>query len=64
MARRSSDRKSMVHPEVGRVTLDCDMLTVMGSDLRLIVYTAAPGSPDADALSLLGAIGTQSFSGS
>jgi PAS domain-containing protein len=64
VARRSSDRKSIVHPEVGRVTLDCDMLTVMGSDLRLIVYTAAPGSPDADALALLGAIGTQSFSGS
>jgi transcriptional regulator with XRE-family HTH domain len=64
VARRSADRKSLVHPEVGRVTLDCDMLTVMGSDLRLIVYTAAPGSPDADALALLGAIGTQSFSGS
>jgi hypothetical protein len=64
VTRRSADRKSIVHPEVGRVTLDCDMLTVMGSDLRLIVYTAAPGSPDADALALLGAIGTQSFSGS
>ncbi|MEA2283420.1 MAG: hypothetical protein QOK21_4027 [Solirubrobacteraceae bacterium] len=36
----------------------------MGSDLRLIVYTAAPGSPDADALALPAAIGTQSFSGS
>jgi transcriptional regulator with XRE-family HTH domain len=64
VARRSGDRKSIVHPEVGRLTLDCDMLMVMGSDLRLIVYTAAPGSPDADALALLGAIGTQSFSGS
>jgi transcriptional regulator with XRE-family HTH domain len=64
VARRAADRKSIAHPEVGRVTLDCDMLTVMGSDLRLIVYTAAPGSPDADALALLGAIGTQSFSGS
>jgi PAS domain-containing protein len=64
VARRTAGRKSLVHPEVGRITLDCDMLAVMGSDLRMIVYTAAPGSPDADALALLGAIGTQSFSGS
>jgi hypothetical protein len=43
------------------VTLDCDVLTVAGSDLRIIVYTAAPGSLDARALELLGAIGMQTF---
>ena len=48
-------------PEVGRVTLDCDVLSVAGSDLRLVVYTAAAGSPDAEALALLGAIGLQTF---
>jgi transcriptional regulator with XRE-family HTH domain len=55
-------RKTLLHPAVGRVTLDCDVLTVGGSDLRLIVYTAAPGSADAQALELLGAIGLQSLS--
>jgi hypothetical protein len=48
---------------VGRVTLDCDVLTVAGSDLRIVVYTAPPGSPDAQSLALLSAVGLQSFAG-
>jgi transcriptional regulator with XRE-family HTH domain len=64
IAERVASRKSIDHPEIGRITIDCDILTVRGSDLRLIVYTAPPGSPDAQALQLLAAIGTQSFSAS
>ncbi|WP_436532666.1 helix-turn-helix transcriptional regulator [Actinoplanes sp. HUAS TT8] len=39
--------KTFVHPVVGPVTLDCDVFTVVGSDLRVLAYTAAPGSEDA-----------------
>jgi transcriptional regulator with XRE-family HTH domain len=61
VARRPASRKTFDHPEVGRLTLDCDVLTVQGSDLRLVVYTAPPGSPDAEALALLDAVGLQAF---
>lgn len=64
VAPRTASRKAIDHPEVGRITVDCDILQVRGSDLRLIVYTAPPGSADAQALRLLAAIGTQSFSAS
>jgi hypothetical protein len=49
------------HPELGPVTVDCDVLTTAGSDLRLVAFTAAPGSEDADKLRLLGVLGTQDF---
>ncbi|MEU3487982.1 helix-turn-helix domain-containing protein [Streptomyces massasporeus] len=48
-----SARKTVVHPEVGEVTCDCDVLTVPGSDIRLIVYTVAAGSTDAEKLEFL-----------
>ncbi|MEU8238151.1 helix-turn-helix transcriptional regulator [Actinoplanes missouriensis] len=63
VARHASTRKTIRHPQVGQLTLDCDVLTVEGSDLRIVIYTADPGSPDARTLTLLGTIGTQSFPG-
>ncbi len=59
MAVRSSDTKTIEHPELGTITLDCDVLTVQGSDLRLVVYSAPAGSDDAEKLKLLGVIGAQ-----
>lgn len=48
-----SERKVIRHPVVGDVELDCDVLTVAGTDLRLVAYTAATGSPAAAALDFL-----------
>ncbi|WP_421107157.1 helix-turn-helix transcriptional regulator [Streptomyces sp. NEAU-S77] len=48
-----SARKTIVHPQVGEVTCDCDVLTVPGSDIRLVVYTVAAGSADAEKLEFL-----------
>jgi transcriptional regulator with XRE-family HTH domain len=57
-----SKSKTIDHPEVGPITLDCDVLTVAGSDLRLVVYTAEPSSPDAGRLRLAQVIGLQELS--
>jgi transcriptional regulator with XRE-family HTH domain len=56
-----SERKTVNHPDVGALTLDCDVLTVPGRDLRLVVYTAAPASDSAEKLRLLSVIGLQSL---
>ncbi|MDL2075024.1 helix-turn-helix transcriptional regulator [Streptomyces sp. GXMU-J15] len=56
-------RKTVDHPQVGPLTLDCDILSVAGSDLRIMVYTAEPGTEDAERLALLGVLGTQSLVG-
>ena len=51
------------HPAAGTLTLDCDVLSVAGSDLRIMIYTAEPGSADADRLALVTVLGTQSLAG-
>ncbi|MET7597665.1 MULTISPECIES: helix-turn-helix transcriptional regulator [unclassified Streptomyces] len=56
-------RKTIDHPQTGALTLDCDVLTVAGSDLRIMVYTAEPGTPDAERLALLTVLGTQTLVG-
>ncbi|WP_031465880.1 helix-turn-helix transcriptional regulator [Sciscionella sediminilitoris] len=59
VARQEVSRKIVDHPEVGPVTLDCDLLSVAGSDLRVMVYTAEPDTEDAQRLALLSVLGTQ-----
>jgi transcriptional regulator with XRE-family HTH domain len=61
VAEHASDRKAILHPEVGRIELDCDVYQVQGSDLRIIVYTAEPGSEAAQQLALTRVIGLQSM---
>jgi len=45
--------------DLGPITVDCDVLTVAGSDLRVVALTAPPGTEDADKLWLLAVIGQQ-----
>ncbi|MVU76864.1 helix-turn-helix domain-containing protein [Nocardia sp. ET3-3] len=55
--------KTIDHPTVGPLTLDCAVLTVAGPDLRIMIDTAEPGSEDAQRLSLLTALDTHTTVG-
>ncbi|WNV86795.1 helix-turn-helix transcriptional regulator [Umezawaea sp. Da 62-37] len=59
VAVRRALRKTFQHPQVGPVTVDCDALDLTEQDQRVVIYTAAPGSPSEEALRLLSVIGTQ-----
>jgi transcriptional regulator with XRE-family HTH domain len=54
-------RKTIAHPAAGQLRLDCDVLSVRGSDLHIMIYTAEPGTGDADRLALITVLGTQSL---
>jgi len=63
VGRHEAARKTIDHPTVGPLTLDCDRLSVDGSDLRIMIYTAEPGTPDDERLALLAVLGTQTLVG-
>ncbi|PRY38926.1 helix-turn-helix transcriptional regulator [Umezawaea tangerina] len=56
-----SERKTIHHPELGEIVLDCDHLQLDKDDQVLIIYSAEPGTPSARALELLRAVGLQRF---
>jgi transcriptional regulator with XRE-family HTH domain len=56
---RHGDTKRIRHPELGVLELDCNVLHVQGDDQVLLVYSAPPGSREAEALALLGVVGLQ-----
>jgi transcriptional regulator with XRE-family HTH domain len=55
--RHGSTVKRIDHPVVGELVLDCEVLDIAGHGQRLILYSAAAGTPSAEALKLLSAIG-------
>jgi transcriptional regulator with XRE-family HTH domain len=61
VGRHEASRKTIDHPQVGPLTLDCDVLSVAGSDLRIMIYTAEPDTVDAERLALLTALGTRAL---
>lgn len=62
IAAHSEQRKTLVHPELGEIELDCQVLHSEDRGQRLLVFTATPGTVDADRLELLAVVGRQ-FSG-
>ncbi|MGW4209280.1 helix-turn-helix transcriptional regulator [Lentzea sp. NPDC004789] len=50
--------KTFRHPAVGNVTVTCDTLMIDDRDQHLVLYSAPPGSSDAEALALLNVLGT------
>ncbi|MEY9962567.1 hypothetical protein ABIA33_000593 [Streptacidiphilus sp. MAP12-16] len=63
VGRHAASRKTTDHPQVGALTPDCDALSVAGSDLRIVIYTAEPDTEDAERLALLAVLGTQTLVG-
>ncbi|MCS5719774.1 helix-turn-helix transcriptional regulator [Herbiconiux sp. CPCC 205763] len=61
VAEHRSSRKTITHTPAGPITVDCDVLTVPGGDLRIVVYTATPGSADEAKLDLLRVTGLQAL---
>ncbi|MFE1443573.1 helix-turn-helix transcriptional regulator [Streptomyces sp. NPDC058739] len=59
IAEHDAGPKQLTHPEAGLLELDCDILSTQRDDLRIVMYSAAPGSESDSKLALLTAIGTQ-----
>jgi transcriptional regulator with XRE-family HTH domain len=52
VASHREDHKTIDHPSVGPVTVDCDTLTDGDCELKIVIMTAAPGSEDETKLRL------------
>jgi transcriptional regulator with XRE-family HTH domain len=61
VAVRRDTHKRVVHPTIGVIELDCQILTAENQTERLILFTAEPGSEDAARLELLGVVGSETF---
>ncbi|MFC9690752.1 helix-turn-helix transcriptional regulator [Kribbella sp. NPDC056951] len=61
VARQQSLCQTILHPEVGRIDVICEILVVPDRDQRVVLYTADPGTPSDQAVRLLDVIGTQSL---
>lgn len=54
----TEDRKTIRHPTVGDITVDCDVLVDTETELKIVVYTTLPGSEDETKLDLARVMGT------
>ncbi len=61
VAKRFADHKTLVHPEIGPIEVDCQVLFTEDQSQALLVLTAPPGSDGEQKLRLLGVLGQQRF---
>ncbi|MER5637870.1 helix-turn-helix transcriptional regulator [Kitasatospora sp. NPDC002227] len=61
VAVRRHTRMRVLHPAIGPVDLDCQVLLAPEGDQRLVLFTPPPGTDAAGRLALLDVVGTQSF---
>jgi transcriptional regulator with XRE-family HTH domain len=61
VAKRFEDHKILIHPELGAIELDCQVLFTEDQSQCLLVLTAPPRSEGAEKLALLGVLGLQAF---
>jgi hypothetical protein len=59
---RHPQHKTLVHPHVGEISVDCETLLTPDAGQSLIILRAAPGTEDADKLKLISVLGDQELS--
>ena len=63
VAQRFADHKVLLHPEVGAIEVDCQVLFTEDRSQALLVLTPEPRTEAEEKLRLLGVLGMQRFSG-
>ncbi|MEV0765032.1 helix-turn-helix transcriptional regulator [Nocardia sp. NPDC050435] len=61
VAVRFTDHKVILHPQIGPIEVDCQVLFTEDQSQALLVLTAPPGTEDADKLRLAAVLGHQQF---
>jgi len=61
VARRFADHKTLIHPELGPIELDCQVLFTEDQSQALLVLTAPAGTEGYEKLQLLAVLGHQHF---
>ena len=63
VATRSEDHKTLLHPELGAIEVDCQVLFTEDHSQALLVLTAPPRSEGYEKLQLLAVLGHERFAG-
>lgn len=61
VAQRFADHKTLIHPELGPIEVDCQVLFTEDQSQALLVLTAAPRTEAEQKLQLLGVLGHERF---